>query len=47
MTHNTPPPPQIPNTMIIIQQLKMHKFVSSFKVKDKNKEDKVGLFGRY
>ena len=47
MTHNTTPPPPSPNPMIIIQKLKYNKFVKSFKFKDENKEDKVGLFDRY
>ena len=47
MTHNTTPPPPSNNAMIIIQKLKYNKFVKSCKFKDENKEDKVGLFGRY
>ena len=33
--------------MIIIQQLKLNKFVSLFRVEDEDKEDKSKLFDRY
>ena len=40
-------PLPIPTPIIIIQQLKFHNYVRLFKIKDKNKEDKVELFGWY